>query len=322
MPPSDLVDWLLDSKTPSIRYLTARDLLHLSDSSPQMRLAQHAIMNNGLVPAIFAKQTASGQWANEHSYYTPKYVSTHWSLMLLTELCVDPIDMRFQRGVDYMLKATAAQMCDLLKGEDRSLACFWGNLLRYALYAGRGDDPRVQSIVEYLVSGITVGQGCCHHNGDYSCAWGVVRALWGLAALKQIPQHVDIQDAVEQGLHFLVDSFNLIEANYPTPDHGKVHPMWFKLNFPLFYQADILFTLRVLADLNRLDHPNAVAALDWLDGQRLPNGRWHGSSPFRQRTWRELGDSEETARWVSLQSAGILQRVMHLERATVAKNTA
>ncbi len=308
MPQFDLVDWLLSAKTPSIRYLTARDLLCLSDNDSYMNLARQAIMSDGSIPAIFAKQTKSGQWANEHSYYTPKYVSTHWSLTLLTELAVHQDDMRFQRGVDYMLSTTIR---DNLK-----IACFRGNLLRYALYARRDDDPRVQTIVDDVVKDIT-GYCQCQHNGGYSCAWGVVRALWGLAALPDIQARVDIQAVIDQALHFLLDSFSLTEANYPIPDNGKVHPMWFKLNFPLFYQVDILFTLRVLAELDALKHPNVAPALDWLEAQRLPDGRWRGSSPFRQRTWRTLGDSEETDRWVSLQSAVILQRAGRLEVANV-----
>ncbi len=304
MPQFDLIDWLLSAKTPSIRYLTARDLLCLSDNDSYMNLARQAIMSDGPIPAILAKQTRSGQWANEHSYYTPKYVSTHWSLTLLTELCVHPDDMRFQRGVGYMLATTLRH--------NLKITCFWGNLLRYAVYAGRGDDSRVQLIVQQIIKDITDGYCRCQYNGGYSCAWGVVRGLWGLAALPNRQGRVDIQAAIDQALHFLLDSFNLIDANYPIRDNGKVHPMWFKLNFPLFYQVDILFTLRVLAELGALNHPNAAAALDWLEAQRLPDGRWSGSSPFRQRTWREMGDRTETDRWVSLQSAVILQHAGRL----------
>ncbi len=317
MPHSDLVDWLLEAETPSIRYLTARDLLGLPDDHPQVTLARHAIMTNGIVPAIFAKQTPSGQWANEPSYYSPKYVSTHWSLLLLTELCVDPTDERFQRGIDYMLTATTQSTHRNFKLEGQGFSCLWGNVLRYVLYAGHADDPRTQVLTDYVVKDV-MNENCrCRANSNYSCAWGVVRVLWALAAMPERRKRTDIQSAINQALHFLLDSFTLIEANYPIPDNGKIHPIWFKLNFPLFYQTDILFTLRVLAELDALDHPSAAAALDWLEAQRLPNGRWHGDSPFKQRTWRKLGNAEETARWVSLQSAVILQAAKRLEQERV-----
>ena len=69
-----------------------------------------------------------------------------------------------------------------------------------------------------------------------------------------------------------------------------------------------MFTLRVLGELNALDHPGVQPAVDWLEGLRGRNGRWRGRSPYRGRTWKELGGREETDRWVTLQAATILRR--------------
>ena len=92
------------------------------------------------------------------------------------------------------------------------------------------------------------------------------------------------------------------------PESCRTNPLWFKLNFPLFYQADLLFTLRVLGELNCLDHPGAQAALDWLEAHRSTNGRWPGVSPYGGRTWREMGGAGETRRWVTLQARRVLQQ--------------
>jgi len=108
------------------------------------------------------------------------------------------------------------------------------------------------------------------------------------------------------GTEFLLEKDRLIKANYPTP--GKIHPIWFRLNFPLFYQADILFVLRVMAELKALDHPGARPALEWLVSRRAKRGYWRGINPFARRTWSVMSDPEETSRWVSLFSGIILQR--------------
>ncbi len=63
---------------------------------------------------------------------------------------------------------------------------------------------------------------------------------------------------------------------------------WFRLNFPLFYSADILFTLRGLQELGALEHPRAQEALDWLRARRNARGVWRGASPYRRRTWPAL----------------------------------
>ena len=81
------------------------------------------------------------------------------------------------------------------------------------------------------------------------------------------------------------------------------------LFFPLFYQTDILFVLRVLAELGIIDHPGAQPAVDWLRNRQMSNGHWRGASPFRQRTWKVLGSGDETNRWVSLHAAMVLDHI-------------
>jgi hypothetical protein len=304
----ELATWLLGAKTPSIRYRTLTDLLGYPADDIRVVEARQALMTSGPVPAILARQTKTGAWSDERSYYTPKYVSTHWSMLLLTELDVDGDDPRFRQGVDYMLAATANDLCKRLDSHTLGFSCFWGNLLRYAFHAGMEDNAQIDQVIHYAVYDLQAGPCRCAHNDRYACAWGVVRTLWGLAAIPQARRTPEVAQAIQQGIEFLLGSFRLIEADYPTPNAGGVNPLWFKLNYPLFYQADILFTLRVLEALDMLDHPGAQAALDWLAQRQRRDDRWPGSSPFRRRTWHELGDREETERWVSLQAARILRR--------------
>jgi len=303
----EFTNWLLDTKTPSIQYRTLVDLFNYPVDDARVVHARQAIMRSGPVPAILSHQSKAGKWKGERSYYTPKYFSTHWSMMLLSELCVDGSDSRFQQGVHHMLDVTADDLGKRLDANTFGLSCFWGNLLRYALHAGMVDDARVEKVIRYAALDLQDGPCRCVHNGGCACAWGVVRTLWGLAAIPKAQRTRETDDAIKQGVTFLLNSFSLIEANYPTPDNGGINPIWFKLNFPLFYQVDILFTLRVLDELDMLNHPGAQAALDWLEQRRGRSDHWLGSSPFRQRTWHELGDREETDRWVSLHASRILQ---------------
>jgi hypothetical protein len=148
----------------------------------------------------------------------------------------------------------------------------------------------------------------CEHNYRTPCAWGVVRSLSGLAAVPKSRRSREVRSAIAKGIAFLTEDGRLLRADYPTPGNRPPNPLWFKLNFPLFYQADLLFTLRVLGELDALHQPGAQPALDWLERVRNREGRWRGSSPFRRRTYKELGGREETDRWVSLQAAWILHR--------------
>lgn len=297
----DFINWLLSSETPSIRYFTLRQLLGRDEGDPEVAAARAAIMTAGPVPEILAGQTPEGNWRGERGYYTPKYVSTHWSMLLLAELGADGQDPRVRRGAAFMLAATEAE----LRRGGRGMTCFWGNLLRYTLHAGCTDDERTALAVDYLVRDGLENGWRCRINDDLPCAWGAARALWGLAALPVLGRTPEVRDAQAQGLAFLLEAHHLEQGDYPGPGVSR---LWQRLNFPLFYQADVLFVLRVVAELHAIEHPRARAPLEWLDARRRADGQWRGAGPFRQRTWPALGGPAETHRWVSLQAAAILEQ--------------
>ncbi|OGO05440.1 MAG: hypothetical protein A2Y73_04415, partial [Chloroflexi bacterium RBG_13_56_8] len=257
---SEFIQWLLAAETPSIRYLTMRDLLDLPEDDPQVVAARRAIMTTGPVPTILAGQTEGGNWAGESSYYSPKYVSTHWSMLLLAELAADGQDERLQRGAEYMLEANRSRIERAVRDGTRSMfPCFCGNVLRYALHCGRAGDPRVGDLVRYLSQCVQREDWRCQYNGELRCAWGAARAAWGLAALPPAYRTPEVEGVIESALNFLLAEHHLTEGDYPTS--GSVHSLWSRISFPLFYQADILFVLRVLGDLGRLDRPGAQVAL-------------------------------------------------------------
>lgn len=312
--PDNRIAWLLEAETPTIVFATLKDLRPVRSSPVQIQKARKRIMHSGTVPAILSRQGKGGNWKIDHGYYGPKFFSTHWSMMLLAELGAEEGDRRFRRGAEYMLDATQKEVQDGLDREIPDWSCFWGNLLRYALQAGMKDDPRVGKLMHYLSSILQDGLCVCRINGGNECAWGVVRALWGLAALPKKEHSKETDRAIRKGIKFLLEDHCLADAAYPIRPKSRIDPLWFKLNFPLFYQADILLTLRVLDGLDALDHRGVRAALDWLEAKRRPDGRWKGTSPFRTRTWREMGAPEETDRWVSLQALRILR---HAGRTSV-----
>ncbi len=299
--------WLMEATTPSIRLMTMADLLHLPPEDERLIQARKEGMESGPIPAILNRQSEAGNWEGERSFYTPKYTSSHWNMVLLTELGVDGEEARFRKGVDYMLETTYRSLNEQMKDHAFGWSCLWGNMLRYVLHSGMGGDARVEEIIQFACQALAEGPCRCEHNWGGECAWGVTRTLWGLAAIPKSKRSTAINEAITQGVDFLLGSYHLVEANYPSGEGGHIHPLWFKLNFPLFYQVDILFTLRVLDELGSLDHPRAQAALDWLELGRDGGKHWHGSSPYRLRTWRDLGDRHETDRWVSLQASRILQ---------------
>ena len=300
-----LSDWLLQASTPSIRYLTLTRLLDLPETDPAVRQAWQAMQAEGPIPAILDQQGETGAWIGEHSFYTPKFTSTHWSMLLLTELSADPADPCLQLGARFMLDTKEKNLLRWFRSDAHGMSCFWGNLLRYTAYSGFQNDPRLEGVIASLTQEVQTGWRCKYSSGE-PCAWGAGRALWAFAGLPGNMKTPAVQAAIQSACKLLLDEHDLMKADHPIWSKGKPNSLWSRLNFPLFYQMDRLSVLRALAELGLLDLPGAGPALDWLEASRAVNGRWTGASPYRRRTWASLGDRLETQRWVSLQAALVL----------------
>jgi len=140
----------------------------------------------------------------------------------------------------------------------------------------------------------------CEINGDLPCAWGAARALWGLGRIPASGRSDGIQKAIDSGVRFL-GRFKLREGNYPSS--GPRHKLWEHLSFPLFYQADVLFTLRALADLDRVkEKPTFRKAVEWIESQSRADGRWNGADPYGSRTWTRMEKRRRPSKWITWQA--------------------
>jgi len=303
-----VIDWLLASSSPSIRYLTLRDLTGLSEDHPDCKTEYTNIQRTGAVPSILNFQVQPGRWNYPQHYYTPKYTSTHWTMMLLEELLCDPQEPRFQAAADFMLSATENNITKYSQENNSNWACLWGNIIRYVVYAGKTSDERLQNMIDLTAQSLLKEQCKCNWNWQMPCVWGAARSIWGLIRIPFAERSDPVNQAIQAGIDFVLKNVNTIISNQPNQVEKTTHTIWGKINFPLFYQADILFILRLLKELDQLDHPLGLNLLLWLKSRQKPDGRWRGSSPYRQRTYPELGGPEETSRWVTLQATSIIQK--------------
>ena len=83
--PNEIMDWLLEPRNPSIRYLTQRLLLELDEDNPQVHESRNAIKSSNVVKTILEAQNPDGYWASEEDMYLPKYTATTHQLLILAE---------------------------------------------------------------------------------------------------------------------------------------------------------------------------------------------------------------------------------------------
>lgn len=301
----ETIAWLMAAKTPSIRYLTMTKLKGLSPTNPEVESIRQLIPTTLPVREMLEAQDPGGFWFTDYHFYSPKYRSSHWSSLLLSEFAIDPAHESMQRGANFMLNRVFESKDDYWTFND-GVGCFWGNWLRYQLYSGNSNDERVSRIIDRTCKDIH-DEGVCKYNDNLPCAWGVIRDLFGLALIPVQKRNQTVKEAIAAGIHFTLNKFQLLQANYPYME--KIHPLWSKLNFPLFYHADVLFTLRVIQELGELNHPGAQEPLDWLREKIGKNNFWRGGSPFRSRTWPFVNSEDTVNHWLTLQALQVLSGI-------------
>jgi len=226
-------------------------------------------------------------------------------MILLEELQCSPNEPRYQAACEFMLSAIQK---DVEKYKNKGFTCLWGNIIRYCVYGGKHPDPRLQLMIDLTAKSLLTEKCKCEWNWQMPCLWGAARSTWGLILIPEEQRSKLVEKAIVSGIEFILENVNLIIEKQTISVEMKTHQSWTKLNFPLFYQADVLFVLKILSEANQINHPLASNLITWLKSKQKSNGRWQGSSPFRQRTYVEMGVPEETSRWVTLQAASILKK--------------
>jgi hypothetical protein len=300
----ETVAWLLESQTPSIRYLTLTKLLGKPETDKDVSATRRLISSSLPAKKILEAQNPDGSWVQPRHIYSPKYRSSHWTMLLLTELAVDPQEEVMRRGSDFMQTWVQGEMPQYLRRTEAGFGCFWGNWLRYQLYCGKGDEQFTQLVIDFVCNDLE-DKGQCRYNSELACAWSVARGLFGLSLIPENKRDNKIQHAIQTGIRFLLEDHDLVKADYPSDN--KPHELWDKLSFPIFYHSDKLFILRVLKELHAIDHPKAREALEWLMDKRGKNGTWRGGSPFASRTRPFLVKPDMVDRWITLQAMEVLQ---------------
>ncbi|MGC2290076.1 MAG: hypothetical protein WA688_09530 [Thermoplasmata archaeon] len=272
MPHQKVLDWLLEPGQPSVRYLALTQLLGKSESDSDVRDAKARIPSAGWVEEILARRDPAGGWVREKSLYHPKYISTNWNMLALSDL-----------GATRAIPAVRAS-CELwmdrspLKGggvggfsKGNGHHCYTGNMARALIRFGYGNDPRVRKALDWLVE-------TAHPKGGWTC-WafgggpspGRTLDSWeGLSAFAVYPHSKwtrAIQGCVERAAEYYLD--------HELHHQGERYPPWYRFHWPVHYYYDVLVGLDILTALGYGQDPRLRFALDHLRKKQRSDQRWN-----------------------------------------------
>lgn len=308
-----VVDWLLEPDNPSARYLALTGLLDRPQDDADVIAARAAIPGAQPVmgileaqyPARAASRVPAGYWIKPDVGYSPKYRATVWQIIFLAQYGAPPA-RSIQAACEYILEHSRRPYDGrFVAGREPHTAidCLNGNLVWALQRFGYGTDARVQQTRAAIAAAVVQRGFACRYNGGLACAWAAIKVLRALVDLPLGARSADCDTAIERGADLLL-STPLTEATYPA--RGAVSDRWFRLAFPLAYQADILEAATVLAAVGHALHPHVQAVLAWLMDKRDAAGKWC-LEQTPDKMWSRCGTVNRPNKWVTLRALQALR---------------
>ncbi len=269
-----VIQWLLDSEEPAIRYFTLADLLERPGTAPEVIQARADIMEGAWVRALLAGQGSDGGFG-VHPYQ--KWTGAHWRLVSLVELGIPAHEPRACAAADQVLQWLTGKShrsrIVRLEGLTRRCASQEGNALAVCSRLGLAEDPRVSYLAGALLGWQWPdgGWNCDkQESARHSSFYESLAPLWGLIEYHRASGDEACGEAARRAADFF-----LRHDLFRSEQSGEViDPEWLRLHYPLYWRYDILQALTVLSRLGPLTDPRAQEALDILEQKRLPDGRW------------------------------------------------
>lgn len=323
------LEWLLEDQDPGVRYLALRDLLCLASDDPDLSEAKVKAHQQGPIAAILDQMDDKGFWAEPGPGYLPKYRSSIWSLILLSQLGASiAVDARIKKAAFYYLDHGLTEFGQFTASgtPGGNAECLQGNMC-CALFDLGVKNIRLTQAFEWMARSLT-GDGVapmgdkstslryysgncgpgfqCGANNKQPCAWGAVKVMLAFSKLPPDKRTPLINKAIQQGIDFLF-SVDPADATYPSGWNDKPSGNWWKFGFPVFYVTDILQIAEALVNLGYGKDPRLVKTMALIREKGEPDNRWSLDYDYAGKTWVGFGPKKQPNKWVTLRALRVLR---------------
>jgi len=243
----NVIDWIIEGDV-SIEYLAKRDLL---DTDHRILVdLQKRILTEGFGLQLLDKQNKDTYlWGD--GTYSPKYISTHYTLLELCQLGASLDDDRFHKAINLLFSDMWINKGKVRKYRHQDL-CVVAMMVRIACNAKYIDD-RINEMVDYILAHQM-------NDGGWNCAWerkpspkqsSLHTTLSVLEAFNDYIRYgynynlEKIKRVIPQGVEYI-----LSKRMYFSVRTGEIiHKDMLSFPFPYNWKYDILRALELMSSL-------------------------------------------------------------------------
>ncbi|HSJ35208.1 MAG TPA: hypothetical protein VLB85_09160 [Acidimicrobiia bacterium] len=293
-----LVEWLMDSD-PAIRWQVMRDLI----GAPEAEVAaeRSRVAEEGWGARLLGLQADDGRWGG--GAYSPKWISTTYTLLLLRHLGIDPTHPAMTGATDRVRRQVA------MGGKDRPYFTYVNEMCIASMVLALGayflDDPDDLPQPELLLANQRADGGWnCDVGSDRSSFHTTILALEGLLEYERaVGGASELEYARHRAHEYLLDR----RLMYSLRTGELVNRRWLLMSFPPRWFYDVLRALDYFCAAGMDPDPRANEAVSVVEAKWRKDGRWplQNRHPGREHFEMEEGPGKPS-RWNTLRALRVL----------------
>lgn len=292
-----IIAWLQEGDV-SIQYQTGRDLMGVEDNHLRERIA-----TEGWGHAFLLQQQPNGHWGLR--FYQPKWISTHYTLLDLRNLCFPLGHRAVHNTIEEVLlkgKSEDGGICLGPGTKQHSDVCVNGMFLNYASWF-RTDETLLKSVADSILDermpdgGFncqTLGSGAKH-----SSLHSTISVLEGLAEFQKAGytyRSVDVADALKSGTEFI-----LMHRLFLSDRTGRIIDRNFlRMAYPCRWRYDILRAMDYFQYAGIAWDARMEEAMAWLIHKQNADGTWNMQAAHPGQVHLVMEQAGKPGRWNTL----------------------
>jgi len=308
---SEIIKWLLEGD-PVIRYQTLRDLTDVPEA--EIRIERNRIEKEGWGAVFLAKAKPDGGWGLQ--YYQPKWISTHYTLLDLKNLGINPNVPIIHKSIDHISALPIGIDGGINIGVtiNYSDVCVNGMILNIMSYFKR-NETEMTPIVDFLLKTRMSdgGWNCryCRNGAKHSSLHTTLSTLEGLNEF--INNGYTYKRKEIAGAMVDAHEFILMHRLYKSDHTGEViDKKMTMLSYPPRWKYDVLRAMDYFCDANVPYDKRMDDAINLLLSKRRKDNTWPVQGKHAGKVHFDMEKTGGPSRWNTLRALRVLKHY-HIE---------
>ena len=300
----EIINWLLEGDV-AIQYQVHRDLLLVDRKDLRNKISQER-----WGAQFLSKRNSNGHWGNK--FYHPKWISTHYTLLDLRNLCIKPANPKISKTINMVLSDEKGEDGGILPiGIDQICdVCVNGMFLNYASYF-KSNVGKLKSIIDFILSQRLADGGFnCEYNSRkgavHSSLHSTISILEGITEFEKNGYHYRLEEllaAKQSSIEFI-----LHHQLYRSHRTGEIiNNSFLKFPYPCRWHYDILRALDYFQYSNTEFDVRMQSAIDILLKKRNKNYTWNLNSKYPGQVHFDMEIAGKPSRWNTLRALRVLK---------------